>query len=266
MSRSPSARSLPVTRFTQAIVRRPAASVVQGLRAQDRGAPSFAGLLAEHDAYVATLRSAGVDVTVLPPLDAHPDSLFVEDPALVFPEGAILLRPGAPSRAGETAAIAPVLRERFEVVEELPAGFADGGDVLVTPDRVIIGCSARTDQTGAQALAECLAKLGRNAQIVDTPDGVLHLKTDCGLLDDETVLATPALAATGIFQSVRPILTAEGEEGAANALRINDLVLVGAEFPRTIERLSALGYSVVPLAISEIGKLDAGLSCLSLRW
>jgi dimethylargininase len=257
----------PVTSFDRAIVRAPASSVAAGLRAGDRGDPSFAEVEAEHAAYVAALTAAGVEVTRLPPLDAFPDSVFVEDPALVFTEGAILLRPGAASRAGEVAALAPVLRERFEVVLDLPEGFADGGDVLVTPHSVLIGLSARTDRAGAEALRARLGELGRKREIVETPAGVLHFKTDCSLLDEETVLTTPRLSASGVFRGrFREILTAEGEEAAANALRVNGVVLASAERPRTLERLSAAGYAVVPLHTAEIGKIDAGLSCMSLRW
>lgn len=264
MSRSASARPLRVFDFTRAIVRRPARSVVGGLRSGDGGDPSYDGICAEHEAYVAALSSARVAVTALPPLEDFPDSLFVEDPALVFAGGAILLRPGAPSREAEAEALAPALRGLFEVVLELPAGFADGGDVLVTPGQVLIGLSDRTDRAGADALRACLARLGRKAAIVETPDDVLHLKSACSLLDEQTVLCAPSLA--GMFQGLREVVTAEGEDAAANALRVNDVVLAGAGFPRTIERLGALGYSVVPLQTSEIGKLDAGLSCLSLRW
>lgn len=253
-------------RFNRAIVRQPARSVASGLRAHDRGDPAYHGIRAEHDAYVAALRSAGVAVTELPALEDFPDSMFVEDPALVFPEGAILLRPGAPSRAAEAIEIAPFLRGLFEMVIDLPAGFADGGDVLVTPQEVVIGLSARTDHPGAEALATCLAQLGRQSRIVEAPEKMLHLKTACSMLDDETVLCTPGLAASGIFKVFRQIVTPEGEEAAANALRVNDVVLAGADFPRTIERLGSLGYAVMPLETSEIGKIDAGLSCMSLRW
>jgi len=92
------------------------------------------------------------------------------------------------------------------------------------------------------------------------------LKSACSLLDDETMLCTPDLAATGIFAGFRQVTTADGEEAAANALRVNDAVLVGAGFPRTIERLGTAGYTVVSVETSEIGKIDAGLSCMSLRW
>ena len=109
------------------------------MRAIDLGNPTYEGICAEHDAYVAALRSAGVDVTVLPALEDFPDSMFVEDPALVFTEGAILLRPGAPSRAAEAGELAPTLRGLFDEVLDLPSGHADGGDVLVTPKGVFIG-------------------------------------------------------------------------------------------------------------------------------
>ena len=241
--------------------------MVDGLRATDRGSPAFDGIKAEHDAYIAALRVAGIDVMILPAIEAFADSIFVEDPALVFAEGAILLRPGAPSRIGEVREIAATLRSLFDHVVELPLpGFADGGDVLVTPGKVMIGLSARTDRTGAEALASVLAGLGRRNEIVATPEGVLHFKSACSLIDEETILATPALARSGVFDGFRLLITPEGEEAAANALRFNDLVMVAAGFPQTIELLDNQGYQVAPLKASEIGKIDAGLSCMSLRW
>lgn len=252
--------------FDHAIARAPAASVTQGLRAEDRGAPTLEGVRAEHDAYLAALRAEGVEVEVLPPLEGFPDAIFVEDPALAFPEAAILLRPGAASRLGEAAELAPALRRRFPRVIELAEGHADGGDVLALPGRALIGRSARTDAAGAGSLVAALAGLERAAEVVQTPPGVLHLKSDCALLDEETVLATARLAASGMFAGLRVLTTPEGEEAAANALRVNGAVLVGAHYPRTAALLSAAGYRVVPLAVAQIGLLDAGLSCMSLRW
>ena len=257
----------PVYHFNNIIVRTPSHSVVNGLRADDRGNPTYEGVKAEHDAYIAAMRDAGVEVTVLPALEAFPDSIFVEDPALVFTEGAILLRPGAETRVKETAEITPTLHNMFETVLDLPSpGFADGGDVLTTPKSVMIGLSARTDKAGAEALVGCIEKLGRKAEIVATPEGVLHFKTDCSLLDDESVLSTARLARSGVFKDFKQIIIPEGEEPAANALRVNDVVMVGSDFPRTIEMLDTLGYKVVPMKTTEIGKIDAGLSCMSLRW
>jgi dimethylargininase len=256
-----------VYEFNSAIVREPATSVVNGLRADDRPGPTYEGIKTEHDAYIAALRNARVQVTVLPPVEAFPDSIFVEDPALVFAEGAILLRPGTPSRANEPAEIAPALREMFKTVLELPPpGRADGGDVMYTPTGVLIGLSARTDKLGAEALVSCIGELGGKARIAETPKGVLHFKTASSLLDDETVISTAALVDAPVFDGFRKIVVPEGEEPAANVLRVNRVVFASANYPRTLEKLDKEGYDVVPLMTAEIQKIDAGLSCMSLRW
>lgn len=253
--------------FNRAIVRTPGTSVVHGLRNDHSVVPDYAGAAKEHAAYVAALEALGLKADVLPALEELPDSVFVEDPALVFSEAAILLRPGAPSRLGEAGAMREALAPRFSRLLELPGeGFADGGDVLVTPEFVFIGLSARTNRDGAIALQMRLAELGRESRLAEVPAGVLHFKTAVSLLDAETVFATPAMAASGIFADFRIVTTPEGEEAAANALRINDTVLIGASFPRTAEVLSQHGLAVRTLPVDEIGKLDAGLSCMSLRW
>src|SRR6201996_6427195 len=179
----------PIFAFTQAIVRTPGASAVDGLRENRAAVPDHAGLLAEHAAYAAALAGAGVAVDVQPPLEAFPDSVFVEDPALVFANGAILRRPGAPTRLGEREHMREALERHFPSVTELGDGeFTDGGDVLVTPRVVFIGLSKRTDRAGAQSLKAKLKSLGREARIVETPPGILHFKTASSLLDDDTIL------------------------------------------------------------------------------
>ena len=252
--------------FNSAIVRTPGRSVVNGLRAAPGPAPVFETLIAEHHSYIAALRAAGVRVTVLDALERHPDSIFVEDPALVFSDAAILLRPGAPSRMAEARELRATLEGRFPAVLQLTHGFADGGDILVTPSRVLIGLSARTDRAGAGALRELLAAMGLDSAVVEVPPGTLHLKSDCSLVDEETVLATEELAASGALSGLRTLVVPKAERSAANALRVNDVVFVRAGCPRTFEMLESRGLAVVSLPVSEIAKIDAGLSCMSLRW
>jgi dimethylargininase len=247
--------------FNHAIVRTPGLSVVDGLREDAAAAPRHGVVVREHMRYVAALGTAGVAVDVLPPLEDFPDSLFVEDPAFVVPEGAVLLRPGAPSRLGEREHLRAALAKHFGRVLEVESGFADGGDVLIAPSTIYIGLSKRTDRAGAEALKAHLEALGRAARIVETPAGVLHLKTACSLLDEETVLATEAMRA--MFEGLKTFIAPE--PAAANALRVNDTLFVGAQYKRTIDLL-ARDYDVVPLEVGEIAKLDAGLSCMSLRW
>jgi dimethylargininase len=252
--------------FARALVRSPARSVTSGLRGHGGEGPSYEGVAREHRLYIAALADAGVSVEILPSLEEFPDSIFIEDPALVFPEGAILLRPGAPTRLGEALALRSELTSRFDETQALDEGFVDGGDVLNLGARILIGVSARTNEAGAHRLARLLGKFGRRAEVVVTPPGVLHFKTDCALVDHETVLSTPRLARSGVFEGLRVIETAPGEERSANALRVNGDLLFSEGHDRTAERLSGIGARLVPLPTSQIARIDAGLSCMSLRW
>ena len=253
--------------FTHALCRAPAPSAIHGIRADGGPDPDFAGLAAEHAAYVATLRDLGLTVDVLPPLDDFPDALFTEDVALTFPEGAILLRPGAPSRAGEVEHIRAALAVHHpQLLEMTGPGYADGGDVLRLADRVIIGLSDRTDRAGATELAELLETLGRRAEIAETPPGVLHFKTGCGLIDENTILAVPELANCPQFAGLEVVLTPLGENPAANILRVRNTVLVGDRWLATRAMLTARGIDCRPLPTDQIAHIDAGLSCMSLRW
>ena len=222
--------SRPVFRFTHAIVREPAPSVVDGLSSGGTP-PDYARLAEEHGLYVAALRAAGVAVKVLAPLPDFPDSIFVEDAAFVLPAGAILLRPGAPSRAGEAAAIAPDIERHFGPVERIESGMIDGGDILILPDAILVGLSERTDREGAENFADWAGRLGRAVRVVETPAGSLHFKSGCSLLDDNLVLATSDAADS--FEELEVLVTAESESNAANAIRVNDHVLMSASSPRT---------------------------------
>ena len=240
--------------------------MVAGLRAGGGPDPTLAGVRAEHAGYVAALGDAGLAVTELPPLEDFPDAIFVEDPALVFPDTAILLRPGAPSRIGEAAFLRPALEAACLPVLAQAEGYADGGDVLEMSDRVFIGLSARTDRAGAAVLAALLLQTGRQAVIAETPSEVLHLKTASSIIAEDTILATAPLAASGIFNDYNVLVVPEGDEGGANVLRVNDTILVGEGYPRIAEMLAGYGAEVRLLANAEIAKIDAGFTCMSLRW
>jgi dimethylargininase len=253
--------------FHHAIVRAPCRSVIDGIRSDAHAEPSFEKISKEHETYVAALRDAGLAVDVLPPLERYPDSMFVEDPAFVIPEGAIQLRSGADARRGEGEEIASALRRHFHTVLALEGDeYVDGGDVLIAPDGIFIGLSKRTNRKGAEALREMLAKLGRKSRIAQTPDTILHFKTAVSLLTEDMLVTTKVMAASGIFAGFKIFIVPDDEEPAANLLRVNDVVFVGKNFPRTIDLVAKQGLRVVPLPVSEIGKLDAGLSCMSLRW
>ena len=200
-------------------------------------------------------------------LEAYPDAVFVEDTALCLREVAVLMRSGAQSRAGEVGQIAPVLRGLYDQVLEISgSGFIEGGDILTAEREILIGLSARTNQAGVDECAQLVAPWGYRVRCIEIPKDVLHFKTDCSLLDGETILTTPRLAASGCFENYRVINTGEGEEAAANAIRFNEVLIMAAGFPKTAAALETAGFNVKQVENSECAKLDGGMSCLSLRF
>ena len=259
----------PAPPFTHALLRQPGGNFAQGLTQAGEGAPDPELALEQHQRYCEALAHCGLSLTVLP-ADAHyPDGCFVEDTALVTPRGAIVTRPGAPSRRGEVDVIESALRGLFPDVSRIEApGTLDAGDVCEADGQFLIGISARTNEAGAEALASHLALLGYRADVVDIRPlrRLLHLKTGIAYLGDGRLLVTPDVPAWPALAAYEVVTVTANESYAANALRVNDHVLVAAGYPHTRAAIEALGFDVIALEMSEFRKLDGGLSCLSLRW
>jgi len=253
--------------FTQAIARQPGQSVTSGLRATDRGTPDIARFQAEHKSYVNALERAGLKVTVLGAVNAFPDSVFIEDAALCLPQGTVILRPGAPSRTGEGELVATELAGLgHKIHHNDSAGFIDGGDILVTESAILVGLSQRTNRAGFDWLKSVLETWGYTVLAVHTPDHVLHFKSDCCVLDSNTILAPARLSGADCFANFRVLTVPPGEEAAANSIRVNDKVLLPAGYPATAELLSRENYVFETLRVSQAALLDGGLSCMSLRF
>jgi dimethylargininase len=255
--------------FTHALLRLPGENFAQGLTQSGEGAPDPALALEQHRHYRAALEAGGLELTVLPAEPRHPDGCFVEDTALLTARGAILTRPGAPSRRGETDAIAAALAPAFPNLAHIAApGTVDAGDVCDADGHFLIGLSARTNEAGAAQLAGLLNDLGYRSDLIDIRPikALLHLKSGIAYLGDGRLLATPDLPPHPAFAAYEIIEIPAAERYAANALRVNDCVLVAAGYPRARAAIESLGFAAVLLEMSEFRKLDGGLSCLSLRW
>jgi len=142
----------------------------------------------------------------------------------------------------------------------------DGGDVLMLDDVILVGLSARTDRAGAEAFAALLNDWGYRAKVCETPTGVLHFKTACSTLGDDVILATKVMAESGFFGKRKVVVVPDGEDYAANVIRVNDVLLVPEGYPKTLAAIKAAGFEARGLPTHEARKVDGGLSCLSLRF
>jgi len=225
------------------------------------GRVDVAKAIAQHAAYERALTEAGLEVRRLPALADYPDAVFVEDTALLLGEHAVILRPGAASRAGEIESTAEGLATAF-TVHRLDAGHVDGGDVLRIGRTLHLGLSSRTDHAGLDALARIVAPLG--FEIIPVPvAGGLHLKSAAtwvaGLL-----VHNPDWVSASHFTGVELLAVAPAEAYGGNVLLAGDTLLAAADSPNTAELLSRRGFDVVSLDISEMRKADAALTCMSL--
>jgi dimethylargininase len=218
---------------------------------------------AQHHAYQRVLASLDCEVRLLPVLSGHPDAVFVEDVAIVVDEIAVMTRPGAASRRGEGATVAPLLA-RWRTLRAIEApGTLDGGDVLRIGRHVYVGESARSNADGIAQLRTLLAPHGYTVQGVPI-HGCLHLKSAATALADDTVLLQPAWISRDAFAGCRIIEVDPAEEHAANVLRIGECVISPACFPRTHERIRAAGVEVVAVDVSELQKAEGAVTCCSL--
>lgn len=259
--------------FTRAIVRPPSANFAAGLTSSEEGAPNFELAQKQHEEYCTALRRCGLRLTHLAEEPAFPDATFVEDTAIVTERGAILTRPGAPSRRGEVDSIAVALRGLYADLKRITSpNTVDGGDICEADDHFLIGVSARTNESGADELAGHLRSLGYSASLADirAVPGLLHLKTGIAYLGEGVWLVAEDIV--GTFESwrglpVRKIVPVRGDEAyAANCVRVNEAVLLPRGYPKLAGVLREAGLTAVTLEMSEFRKMDGGLSCLSLRF
>ena len=221
----------------------------------------------QHAKYRAALALAGAEVIHLENPAGLPDAVFVEDPAIILDEIAVVTRPGAASRLREADDFAAILPRYRTVIGRLgePATL-DGGDVLTVGKTLFVGLSRRTNSEGVRQLQEHIRPLGYRVQTVDVPI-CLHLKTGCSFLGERTLLVNPIWVSPrtfqGPFQGFRVLETDPSEPFAANALLVGETILYPAGYPKTRGLLAEAGFRVTEVDISELQKAEAGLTCMS---
>jgi dimethylargininase len=219
---------------------------------------------AQHQEYVRLLEESGHIVRVVPPDEAHPDCVFIEDAAVILGTVALATRPGAESRRGEVPPVAEALAHRFDIAEISAPGTLDGGDVMVLGERVFVGRSSRTNDDGIGQLRAVADHQGYDVVTVDV-EGVLHLKSAVLPIDEQTLVVTPGTVDESRFEGLRIMYEHEDERHRFSALPLGEgQVLVTASAPSTAAGVAGLGKEVVAIDVSQIQTADGGLTCMSI--
>jgi dimethylargininase len=217
----------------------------------------------QHRGYEECLARLGVRVMRLPARPDLPDSVFVEDTAIVLDELAVITRPGAISRQAETESVADALSDFRPLKFIQPPATIDGGDVMRVDRTLYSGSSARTNVAGIEQLRATVEPFGYEVKVVEVTS-CLHLKSACAYLGHQTILANRDWINVQPLAGFDLIEIPEDEACAANTLTIGDTVLTPNGFPKTRELIEERGFKTLMIDISELQKAEAGLTCLSL--
>jgi dimethylargininase len=217
----------------------------------------------QHRAYLRLLEKCGARVITLPAEPSLPDSMFVEDPAIVLEELAVILPLGTETRRAEAASIAHALSKFRKLAHVNLPGTAEGGDILCVGQRIFVGLSSRTNGEGIRQLGSILSPFGYEVITVRVT-GCLHLKSAVTYIGRNTLLANRAWFDAQPFSGFDWVDVAPEEPHGANALLIGGAMILPASFPRTRVRLKEGGFDATPLDISELQKAESGLTCSSL--
>jgi dimethylargininase len=254
-----------LTTFKYAITRKPGKTFDRGITTSDLGPPNYDLILKQHALYIETLKSIGLYVIELDPVADYPDAHFVEDTAVVVSEVAVITRPGAVSRQGEEESIAEVLRQYREIEHIQAPGTLDGGDVLMIDNHAFIGISERTNPEGARQLGRIMEKYGKTWTTIQVGAG-LHFKSSVNYVGENSILVTQDFTGHEALNQYDEIIVDKEAEYSANTLWINDHLLMPTGFPDTKTKLKSLSLPIIELDVTEMQKMDGGLTCLSIRF
>ena len=216
----------------------------------------------QHVEYERALVEAGCTVQRIAATDDLPDSVFVEDAALIFPEIAVITRPGAESRRPETASVEQAVMQYRPISRLTEPATLDGGDVLTLGQRVFVGLSTRTNAEGVRQLRKLLEPFGYTVEGLRVA-GCLHLKTAITEVAPDAVVINPDWVDGEMFECADVLTVDPAEPNAANVLRIGPTIIMPSGHARTAARLAKIA-PVRLVDVSELAKAEAGVTCCSL--
>ena len=218
---------------------------------------------AQHAAYERALEACGAAILRADREPEMPDAVFVEDTAVVVPEGAVIMQPGAPSRSAECESIIRLLSQHRTCARIYAPATIDGGDVLRIGKTFFVGRSARTNVDGVEQFAAIVGRWGYRVEPVEVT-GCLHLKSAVTCVGEGIILVNPKWVDASVFGTVDVLEVDAAEEYAANGLPIGGKLIYPDHFPRTRERLMKRGIDVFTVPADELAKAEGAVTCCSI--
>jgi dimethylargininase len=229
---------------------------------------SYGLAIRQQEKYVQALKDSGLKICYIPADETKPDCVFIEDTAFIW-QNHVLITHICPEREGEQKAIEETLKLTHTITHIPSVARLEGGDILHTENTTYVGLSARTNNMGAECLKNFLKKFGRS--VVKVPvEKCLHLKSGVTYVGDNTLVAVPGWFDMKLFDADKVIYTEQGEERAANCMRIPNHLLVQEQYSKTADLMSHFavetGLQLHLIDTSEFAKGDGSLTCMSLLW
>jgi dimethylargininase len=218
----------------------------------------------QHDEYCKALQERNLEIVRIPADNSFPDCVFVEDPAVVYADHAIICSMGAKSRTGEIELVEATLRHIFKKVTRInPPATIEGGDVLKVGNDLYVGLTSRTNLEGINQLR--MAMKNHECRVIPVEvKNILHFKSACTYIGDDYIVANPGYFDLGVFSSFKLIPLPKAEAYAANCLAINGIVYISKGYPMTRKLIEKEGFDTGELEVSEFKKCEGSLTCLSI--
>jgi dimethylargininase len=219
--------------------------------------------LKQHRTYVSVLREHGIKVLEFATLERYPDSVFMQDPAILGVKRSVIGRFGELTRRGEEEALLANLlqtghKSAIHRIER--PGTLEGGDVIITDvQKLFVGESSRSNASGIHQLSVFLPDL----TVIKVKTNLLHLLCGCSYLSKRTMIITPELISPDHFPGFKFVKFDKNDAYASDALYVGDGgVLIPSGFPKASRKLADAGYKPIEVDLSEFHKGDGGVTCL----
>jgi len=229
----------------------------------------------QHNNYVHALKQVVPEIIEIPADDSLPDCCFIEDTCVIVGSTVLMSHPGAPTREPEVRAVYDRLKQysHLTIVQMQEPAHLDGGDVLVTGKEILVGLSARTNESGIEALKKTFQHM-KVRHIPVPKEETLHLKSVMSALDENTLIFTDTISGREMAEKVQHGLEDPYEiifvpdSIAANVLRIRDTVLLQEGFPQSLSiiapHVQKRNLKLHTINMSELIKADGALTCCSI--